>query len=94
MSPFLGIANRTQAPAENTRPLSPYESFPPCFLLGFSSAIKVSVLHSHVLSFIKILLKTLLFREAEVEHGSVNDQYVCFYITGNLLPIHMSHLAH
>ena len=67
------------------------------FLMFFAVlliCIKVSALHSRVLSFIKILLKTLLFREAEVEHGSVNDHYVCFYIMGKLLPTHMSHLAH
>lgn len=46
------------------------------------------------LFFIKILLKTLLFGEAEVEHGSMNDHYVCLCVMGNLLPTHMSHLAH
>lgn len=94
MNPFLGIANRSPAPAEQKRPLSPYESFPPCFLLCVSSAIKVSVLHSRVLSFIKILLKTLLFLEAEVQHGSVNNHYVCFCVVGDLLPTRMPHLAH
>lgn len=90
---MLGIANQTQAPAEQTCSLSPTESLPPCFLLCFSSAIEVCVLHSRVLSFIKIWLNTLLFHEAEVDLGSVNDRYVCFYITENLLSIHTSHLA-